>query len=50
MDVNEGICGEVLEGFFTKILQDLAHEYVFTNIEIMGPWIQFIPFNHLSLC
>jgi len=39
MDVNEGICGEVLEGFFTKILQDLAHEYVFTNIEIMGPWI-----------
>lgn len=28
MDVNEGICGEVLEGFFTKILQDLAHECV----------------------
>jgi hypothetical protein len=39
-DVNERICGEVLEGGFTKVLQDLAHEYVFTNFEIMGPWIQ----------
>jgi hypothetical protein len=39
-DVNEGICGEVLGGVFTKVLQDLAHEYVFTNIKIMGPWIQ----------
>jgi hypothetical protein len=39
-NVNEGLCGEVLEGVFTKVLQDLANEYVFTNIEIMGPWIQ----------
>lgn len=39
-DVNEGICEEVLKSVFTKKLQDLAHEYVFTNIEIMGPWIQ----------
>jgi hypothetical protein len=39
-DVNEGICGEVLGGVFTKKLQDLAHEYVFTNIKIKGPWIQ----------
>jgi hypothetical protein len=43
-DVEEGVFGEVLEGALTKVVlssiyQDLAHEYVLTNNEIMGPWI-----------
>jgi hypothetical protein len=43
-DVEEGVFGEVLEGVFRKVVlssifQDLAHDYVLTNIEIMGPWI-----------
>jgi hypothetical protein len=41
----EGVSKEVLEGVFTKvvfnpILQDFAHKYVVTNINIMAPWIQ----------
>lgn len=41
----EGVSREVLEGVFTKvvfnpILQDFAHKYVVTNINIMAPWIQ----------
>ncbi len=40
----EGIFREVLEGAPTKIilspiLRNLAHEYVLTNIEVMGLWI-----------
>ncbi len=41
----EGVFGKVLEGAPTKfvlspILWDLAHDYVLTNTEIMGPSIQ----------
>jgi len=44
-DAKEGVYGEVFKGaptkvVFNSILRDLAHEYVLTNIEIMGPWIQ----------
>ncbi len=44
-DAEEGVYGEVFKGVptkvvFSSILRDLAHEYVLTNIEIMGPWIQ----------
>ncbi len=40
----EGVFGKVLEGapikiVFNPILRELAHEYVLTNIKIMGPWI-----------
>jgi len=40
----EGVFGEVLEGVPTKFVlspipQDLAHDYVLTNTELMGPWI-----------
>jgi hypothetical protein len=45
-DVEEekGVVGEVLKGVVEKVvlsstLQDLAHNYVLTNIEIMAPWI-----------
>lgn len=41
----KGVSGEVLEGTPTKVvlnhtLQDLAHNYVLTNIDITMPWIQ----------
>jgi hypothetical protein len=40
----EGVAREVLEGVIEKVvhtpsLRDLAHSYVFTNMEIMSPWI-----------
>jgi hypothetical protein len=40
----EGGFGKVLKNVLTKVVlssifQDLAHEYVLTNIEIIGPWI-----------
>lgn len=40
----EGVVGEVLEGavenyVLSPKLQDLAHNYVFINTEIMSPWI-----------
>ncbi len=43
-DVEEGVFGKVLKNAPTKVVlssifQDLAHEYVLTNIEIIGPWI-----------
>jgi hypothetical protein len=29
---------------FNPILQDFAHKYVVTNINIMAPWIQWLPY------
>ncbi len=45
VEEKEGVVGEVLKSAIEKYvfnpkLQDLAHNYVLTNIKIMSPWIQ----------
>ncbi len=44
VEEEEGVAREVLGGVAKKVvltqsLQDLAHNYVFTNTKIMSPWI-----------
>jgi hypothetical protein len=41
----EGVCGEVLEGASTRIeltitQQNMAHNYVLNNTNIMAPWMR----------
>jgi hypothetical protein len=42
----EGVCGEVLEGASTRIeliitQQNMAHNYVLNNTNIMPPWVRW---------
>jgi hypothetical protein len=45
LDEEEGVCGEVLEGASTQIgfivtQQNMAHNYVLNNTNIMAPWVR----------
>jgi hypothetical protein len=45
LNKEEGVCGEVLEGASTQIelivtQQNMAHNYVINNINIMAPWMR----------
>jgi hypothetical protein len=42
----EGVCGDVLEGVliqieFTITQQNMAHNYVLNNTNIMAPWVRW---------
>jgi hypothetical protein len=44
-DKEEGVCGEILEGASIRIKltiaqQNMAHNYVFNNTNIMVPWVR----------
>jgi len=51
----EGVYGEVVEGATTKltldpIAQDVAHQYVITNVACLAPWVRYTTLNPLNPC
>jgi hypothetical protein len=57
LDANEeeGVGGEVVEGATAKltldlVAQDVAHQYVITNVACLAPWVQYTALNPLNPC
>jgi hypothetical protein len=47
VDEKKRVCGEVLKGARTKFILnpktcDLAHQYVFTNVVCLTPWVRYV--------
>jgi hypothetical protein len=54
-DEKEGVCGEVVEGATTKltldpIAQDVAHQYVITNLACLALSVRYTTLNPLNPC
>jgi hypothetical protein len=55
VDEEEEVYGEVMEGAATKLIldpitQDVAHQYVITNVACLALWVQYTTPNSLNLC